>query len=69
MTVKERVRSFVEVRAPRAVCDECIADHLALSRKQVSAAHPILKRQGTVGRYAGQCSGCCTHRKLTVLLA
>jgi hypothetical protein len=68
MTVLEKVLTFVEARGPRAVCDDCIADHLALSRRQVSAAHPSLKRKGSIRRYSGQCSGCCTSRTLTLLV-
>ena len=68
MTLQQRVRRFVEARAPRAVCDDCIADHLALSRKQASATHRIVSRQDRAHRYLGQCSGCCTQRKVTVLV-
>jgi hypothetical protein len=67
MTLNEKVRRFVVARAPRPICDDCLADHLALSRRQVSAVQPSLMESGTFQRIVGRCSGCCTHRKVTVL--
>lgn len=66
MTLQEKVRIFVTARGQRAVCDDCIADYLALGRRQVSSAHATLKRQGVIQRRSGQCSGCWTARSLTV---
>ena len=34
MTVLDDVREFLKGRAPRAVCDDCIADELKLSVRQ-----------------------------------
>jgi hypothetical protein len=65
MTLGERVRTFVMQRAPRPICDECVADHLALRRKQVSAAGVRILPAG-FSRYSGRCSGCCTSRVVTV---
>jgi hypothetical protein len=67
MTLKERVWAFVARRGPRPVCDDCVADYLALSRKQVVTAARF-KRSGEVRRFTGRCSGCCTERKVTVLI-
>ena len=68
MTLKEKIRGFVEAQGTRSVCDDCVADHLSLTRRQVSAAGPVLQRHGIIRRYSGQCSGCCTNRKLSVPL-
>lgn len=65
MTLQGRVRTFVLKRAPRPVCDECVADHLALSRRQVVTASRFIV-DGEVRRFTGRCSGCCTNRKVTV---
>jgi hypothetical protein len=67
MTLQEKVRAFVVRRAPRPICDDCLADHLALSRKQVCSAKPVPQEDGRFRRFLGRCSGCCTKRTVTVL--
>lgn len=47
MTLQQRVSAFVSERAPRPVCDECVADHLVLNRRQVSGVGPWLSEMGT----------------------
>ncbi len=56
---------FVAGRVSRPICDDCVADYLALSRRQVVTAARF-KRSTEVRRYTGRCSGCCTERKVTV---
>jgi hypothetical protein len=68
MTLKDQVTAFVSRRAPKAVCDNCIADHLATSRRQVSAVAPSLKIEGLFLRVRGRCSGCCTLRTVTAIV-
>lgn len=34
MTVLDTVREFIQGKAPRAVCDDCIADSIKLSIRQ-----------------------------------
>ena len=68
MTLQEKVRTFVTRRAPRAICDHCVADHLALSRRQVCSAAPAFREQGAFRRFTGRCSGCCTNRTVTVVM-
>jgi hypothetical protein len=67
MTLLQTIGSFVIRRAPRPICDHCIADHLALEPRQASAAGQRLKLDRSFDRFTGKCSGCCTWRKVTVL--
>jgi hypothetical protein len=67
MTVQELVRMFVIGRAPRSICDDCLADHLALNRRQVCAAGFKIKKDDAFRRFTGRCSGCCTERRVTAL--
>lgn len=67
MTLQERVQTFVARRAPKPICDECVADYLALSRRQVVAAAFRFKRGAELRRFTGRCSGCCTNRRVNVL--
>ena len=67
MTLQDRVHAFVALRAPRPICDDCVADYLALSRKQVLAAAFRFKQLRAVRRFTGRCSGCCTNRRVNLL--
>jgi hypothetical protein len=67
MTLQAEIQAFVARRTHGPVCDDCIADHLALSRRQVGGAAMRFKQGGAMRRFKGQCSGCCTNRRVTVL--
>lgn len=62
MTIQERVQTLVTGRA-RPICDDCVADYLAISRRQVVSATLRSKQKG-VRRFIGRCSGCCTYRRV-----
>jgi len=63
MTVLDEVSAFVTRLAPAAVCDDCIADRLALSVRQ-HANHKTRELAGTGGfeRRKGSCSLCGTEK-------
>ncbi len=66
MTLLQAVQEFVGSRALKPICDDCIADHLAMSRSQVGAAIRKITGGGELRRLIGRCSGCCTNRTVTV---
>jgi hypothetical protein len=67
VTLSQQVKTFVAGRAAKPVCDACVADHLALTRRQATAAINRSHRDHRFRRFNGQCSGCCTHRRVSVL--
>jgi hypothetical protein len=67
VTLSQQVTIFVAGRAAGPVCDACIADHLALTRRQANAAINRSNRDHHLRRFDGQCSGCCTRRRVSVL--
>ena len=71
MRLNQRVSAFLAWRAPEPICEACVADHLALSRRQVStaAAATTVRSDGRFRRFTGRCSGCCTDRRVTALAA
>ncbi|HEV2817276.1 MAG TPA: hypothetical protein VGW40_08680 [Allosphingosinicella sp.] len=69
MTLPDQVSSFIARRAPEPVCDACVADYLALSRRQVTAARHRARDREEFRRFAGRCAGCCTHCRVTVAVA
>ncbi len=69
MILREKVQAIVVGRAPRPICDSCLADHLFVTRKQVRAAAAWLNDEFTLQRSTGQCSGCCTNRSVTAMAA
>jgi hypothetical protein len=62
---REAIGRLVACRAPRPICDACLADHLALSARQVAAAASRLRHDPGFSRFTGRCSGCCTARRVT----
>ncbi|PKQ07055.1 MAG: hypothetical protein CVT72_04545 [Alphaproteobacteria bacterium HGW-Alphaproteobacteria-11] len=64
MTVLEQVQGFLTKRAPQAVCDDCIADRLALSVRQ-HANHKTreLAKYAEYERHKDKC-GMCGNVKL-----
>jgi hypothetical protein len=64
--LRDEVGLFIARRAPAAVCDACVADHLAVSRRQVTAARNRARDDHDFRRFAGRCSGCCTDCRVTV---
>ena len=66
MTVLDQVRDFVASRSPGAVCDDCIADKLALSVRQ-HANHKTRELAEAPGfdRRGGVCS-ICQSEKLVI---
>jgi hypothetical protein len=67
MPLHETIGSLIARRAPQPVCDACLADYLALSRKQVFAASLLVRSDNRFRRFSGVCSGCCTNRKVTTM--
>ena len=65
MSYRLQVAALLEARAPRAMCDACLADYLAISKTQVRHASAALAQSGLFPRVAGFCSGCCTTRIVT----
>jgi len=68
MRVTAKLEVLIAGRAPKAICDSCLSDHLAISRTRISSAARSLSNGNTYRRFAGQCSGCCTIRTVTRLL-
>jgi len=62
---KVQVAALLDARAPRAMCDACLADYLAISKTQARQASAALAQSGLFPRDAGFCSGCCTTRIVT----
>lgn len=67
MSLYRRISDFIAGRAPEQLCDDCVADYLALSRRQVTAAGPQVRADPRFRRFSGRCSGCCTDRMVTML--
>ena len=67
MILREKVGAIIMGRAPKPICDSCVAEHLFVTRKQVRAAAPWLNDNSTFQRSTGQCSGCCTNRTVTAM--
>lgn len=63
MAVRDEVESFVARLSPEPVCNDCIADRLALSMRQ-HANHKTRALAGTNGfeRRKGPCSLCGTEK-------
>jgi hypothetical protein len=66
MSLRDKVSAFISGRAPKPICDACVADHLALSRRQVAAAGCTVQQGQGFKRLAGRCSGCCANRTVTI---
>lgn len=64
---REAVRGLLRQRAARAICDTCVGDYLALSRRQVAAARSGLAHEPGFASFVGRCSGCCTSRLVTIM--
>ena len=69
LRLHQKVSAFIAWRAPDPLCDACVADYLALSRRQVSDASHNVRGDGGFQRFHGRCSGCCTDRMVTMLAA
>ena len=64
--ISERVNAFLTQEAPRAFCDDCIAQRLQLSRRQ--QAHRVTSALGTTTNFLredGACSICGQIKKVT----
>ncbi len=66
MTILDDVRALISRLAPQAVCDDCIADRLALSVRQ-HANHKTRELAGSDGfeRRKDEC-GLCGQVKLVI---
>ena len=64
-TIAERVNQFITVQKPRAICDDCIAAHLDLSRRQQSArVTGALETTSDFIRETGECGQCKNEKKV-----
>ncbi len=67
MRVTVKLEALIAGRAPKAICDACLSDYLAISRARIRSAALTLSNGETYRRFAGQCSSCCTTRTVTRL--
>ncbi len=65
MRVTAKLQVLIADRAPKAICDACLSDYLAISRARICSAALTLSGGDAYCRFAGQCSGCCTTRTVT----
>jgi len=65
MQVTAKLEALIAGRAPKAICDACLSDYLAISRARICSAALTLSNGDAYRRFAGQCSGCCTTRTVT----
>lgn len=64
-TIAERVNEYITAARPRAVCDDCIADALKLSRRQQSArVTGALETTSDFERVEDECSMCHGYKKV-----
>ena len=65
MTVLDQVKDFIVSRAPKATCDDCIADGLRLSIRQ-HANHKTRELAEAYGfdRHFGTCTICKREKKV-----
>lgn len=64
-TISWRVNEFITAQKPRAVCDDCIAASLHLSRRQQSArVTGALETTNDFVRETDQCSICGSEKKV-----
>jgi hypothetical protein len=68
MTRYQDLFSILMRRAPKPVCDQCLADHSGLRIAQIRAARTRIRGDQGIVRYRGQCSGCCAVRAVTALV-
>jgi hypothetical protein len=66
MRLQEKVGHFLAGQAPQAICDACLAHHLALKQGQASAAAGRARNRRGLKRFKGRCWGCCTTRTVTI---
>ncbi len=67
MTLSQQVEAFVAGREAKPICDACVADHLAMTRRQATAALNRSHGDRCLHRFDGRCSGCCTNRRVSVI--
>ena len=65
MRLTAKLEVLIAGRAPKAICDACLSDYLAISRARICSAALTLSNGAAYRRFAGQCSGCCTIRTVT----
>lgn len=59
MTVLERVQALLSRLAPKAACDDCIADELKLTvRQHANRKTVILSKEASYARGVGDCCIC-----------
>lgn len=64
-TIAQRVNSFITEKRPDAICDDCIAASLNLSRRQQSArVTGALETTSDFDRQIGICTLCRDEKKV-----
>jgi hypothetical protein len=67
MTVLDRVRDLLSRIAPRAACDDCIADELKLTvRQHANRKTTELEKDKRYDRRIGDCSFCKASNKKVI---
>lgn len=65
-TIAWRVNEFISKQRPRAICDDCIAESLELSRRQQSArVTGALETTSDFVREFYECAMCGNEKKVT----
>jgi hypothetical protein len=65
MTITERVSQWRREHSNMAFCDECVAERLNLSARQVFRVTSASGTINSMRRYFGICHGCRAERLLT----